>query len=110
MLQAFSVIVKGEPTNSTVAVHHWSSAACCNKSCQLAAVSTAVSGEQQGCTFTSAILSPVLLPPLHPSTPTTFVLTESHNVSSTCYKKKKQKKKQQMPLLWWVTEDNMDMR
>lgn len=66
MLQAFSVIVRGEPTNSTVAVRHWGSAACCNKSCQLAAVSTAVSGEQQGCTFTSAILLPVLLPPLHP--------------------------------------------
>lgn len=56
-----------------MAVHHWGNAVCCNKLGCLAAVGTAVSGEQQGCTFTNANLSPVLLP----LSPPTFILIES---------------------------------
>lgn len=67
MLSALSATARGMPktkttmmttAHATVTVHHWGSAACCNKRCQLAAVSTAVSGEQQGFTFTGMILSP----------------------------------------------------
>lgn len=44
--------------------------ACYNNTlCHLAAVSAAVSGEQQGCTFTDANLSPVLFPPVPLSHP-----------------------------------------